>query len=367
MKRFLFAGLAFFIASAGGAWAQDRTLEYQLAAENNITFYAVIWDCKTANAEQALADTQREIQQVRDLMDSLTTRVGFVTVKIDPGALQGEERAKYNAYLAILRRLTDIADALGKLPACPEPPKRTGAKFEWTGFYLGAGGGGNWTKGDWTTNEVVSLGGRDPLVDAVKSLYKADPFVGLYFGYMLNIAEAFGLFNRYGWQYCPVCDDWYLGFEYDFDWIDAAMDPGIPGTGGLPGNKSSDSVTVRAKWDMAVRARLAYLATPSTQLFVAGGPAWLHEDATVNCTAAGVCGTNGIPSFTQTTSTTKVGWTFGGGVEQKIWERWRARLEYRYSDYGTWSTNFGTPSNLAVGAGIKLHTQSVMAGIGYRF
>ncbi len=139
------------------------------------------------------------------------------------------------------------------------------------------------------------------------------------------------------------------------------MDPGIPGTGGLPGNKASDSVTVRAKWDMALRARLAYLATPSTQLFVAGGPAWMHMDATVNCTGPGVCGTNGIPPYTQTNSTTKLGWTLGGGIEQQLWGRWRGRniylLEYRYSDYGTWSTSFGAPANLFVATDIKLHTQ----------
>jgi outer membrane immunogenic protein len=271
--------------------------------------------------------------------------------------LSSEDRAQYDALQAILDRLNSIADALSKLPACPEPPKRAAAKFEWSGFYVGGSGGATWTKGDWTTTEVISLGGRDPLVDAVKTLYKLNPIVGVYFGYMFNVAEMLS------WDDF----DWYFGPEYYVDYVDAAMDPGIPGTGGLPGNKSSDSVTVRTKWDMALRARLAYLATPSTQLFVAGGPAWMHMDATVNCTGAGVCGTNGIPAFTQTNSTTKGGWTVGGGVEQQIWGRWRARLEYRYSDYGKWSTHFGTPANLSVAADIKLHPQSLMVGLTYPF
>ena len=102
-------------------------------------------------------------------------------------------------------------------------------------------------------------------------------------------------------------------------------------------------------------------------LFAAGGAAWMHEEAKVNCTAAGVCGTNAIPPFTQTNSTTKAGWTAGGGVEQQIWGNWHGRLEYRYSDYGKWSTSFGAPANLFVASDIKLHTQSVMAGLSYAF
>jgi uncharacterized lipoprotein NlpE involved in copper resistance len=79
MRRVLFVAFVFLFIGVCDAWAQDksdaqRVLEYQLAAENHITFYAVIWDCKTPNAEQALADTQREIQQVKGLMDDLVAK-----------------------------------------------------------------------------------------------------------------------------------------------------------------------------------------------------------------------------------------------------------------------------------------------------
>ena len=183
MWRSLF--VAFFLLLAGicGAQAQgksdaQRAREYQVAADNNIIFYAVIWDCKTPNAEKALADTQREIQQVQGMMDELlAARQGFfVTVKQRKKEdLNTADYLKYTALEAILARLNGIAEALGKLPACPEPPKRASAKYEWTGFYVGGGGGAMWNKGNWTTTEVISLGGRDRLVDAVKSLYKVDP------------------------------------------------------------------------------------------------------------------------------------------------------------------------------------------------
>lgn len=227
------------------------------------------------------------------------------------------------------------------------PPK----EFIWTGLYLGGGVGGNWTDGNWNTTQVISKGIADRVDDPLKSMFKADPVGTAFLGYM------------YAAQY------WILGEEVFFDFFNAAMDPGIPGTGaiGTAAVRSNDSVTVRSKWDIALRSRVGYLITPSTQAYVAGGPAWLHMDATVNCTAAGVCGTNGIPAFTQTNSTTKGGWTVGGGIEQQLWGQWRGRIEYRYSDYGKWSTNFGTPANLAVAADIKLHTQSVMVGLSYAF
>ena len=64
------------------------------------------------------------------------------------------------------------------------------------------------------------------------------------------------------------------------------------------------------------------------------------------------CGVNGIPAFSQTNSTAMFGWTAGAGLETALTDRWVARGEYRYSDYGHWNTTFGTPANLAVAANI---------------
>jgi outer membrane immunogenic protein len=87
--------------------------------------------------------------------------------------------------------------------------------------------------------------------------------------------------------------------------------------------------------------------------------------ATLNCTVAGVCGTNGIPAFSQSNSTVKVGWTVGGGVETMLGGNWRGHIEYRYGNYGKYSTSFGTPAQLALAADIKVQTQSVMFGVSY--
>jgi outer membrane immunogenic protein len=181
--------------------------------------------------------------------------------------------------------------------------------------------------------------------------------------YASDIAEQV----YFGYYWILGASDWIAGLEADWAYYNAFMDPGIPGTGGLPGNKSSDSVNVRAKWSASVRGHIGYLITPTIQLFATAGPSWLNEKATVNCTSAGVCGSNGIPAFSQTNSTTKAGYTVGGGVETKLWDRWRGRMEYRYADYGTFSTSFGNPAQLALSADIKVHTHTVLFGLAYGF
>jgi len=41
-----------------------------------------------------------------------------------------------------------------------------------------------------------------------------------------------------------------------------------------------------------------------------------------------------VAGATQTLSTTRTGWTIGGGIEYSLAQHWSARVEYRYSDFG---------------------------------
>ena len=79
LRRVMFAAFISLITGVFAASAQDRSLEYQLAAQNNIIFYsASSFDCKTPAAEQALADTQREIAQIQGLMDTFEPNFAIV-------------------------------------------------------------------------------------------------------------------------------------------------------------------------------------------------------------------------------------------------------------------------------------------------
>ena len=220
----------------------------------------------------------------------------------------------------------------------------------WSGFYLGAALGAVWASSVWTTTDLVTRNIADRLVDAVKRVTAANIAEKVYFGYLF-----------YG------APDWLAGFAAEFAYYGVRMDPGIPGTGGLLGDQGSDSVAVRANWAVSLLARLGYLVTPTTQVYGIGGVSWLNLDATINCTGPGVCGTNGIQPFTQTNSDTRAGFTVGGGIETMLGGNWRGHMEYRYSDYSTFSTNFGNPVGLALAADIDVHTHTLMFGLTYGF
>jgi len=94
------------------------------------------------------------------------------------------------------------------------------------------------------------------------------------------------------------------------------------------------------------RARAGYLVN-DTLWYVTGGAAWatVKESYAFNQSANPLIGPvlgpatllPGAASF----SHSKSGWTLGGGVEQRIWGGWSAKLEYLYVDLGTVTDTFG--------------------------
>jgi opacity protein-like surface antigen len=109
-----------------------------------------------------------------------------------------------------------------------------------------------------------------------------------------------------------------------------------------------DVTSVGIRWDASVRARLGYLATPEVLVFATGGLAWQNIRATGLCGdwhTSNYCFGPGpgfgqpVPSFV-TQSTTRTGWTVGGGVEWRIFGNWLVRGEYRYANFGTWNSAF---------------------------
>lgn len=239
----------------------------------------------------------------------------------------------------------------GKYPVLPFGKGPVSAIVpNWNGLYVGAALGAVWSYAKWTSTSLVTLNIQDPLVDAIKDMYASNIAESVYIGYMF-----------YG------APQWLAAFAAEFAYYDVFMDPGIPGTGSIPGDRSADSVSVRANWAFSLLARLGYLVTPTTQVYGVGGVSWLNMDATINCTGPGVCGTNGITPFSQTNSDTKVGYTIGGGIETILGGNWRGHVEYRYSDYGKFSTNFGDPAGLALAADIDVHTHTLMFGVTYSF
>jgi outer membrane immunogenic protein len=170
------------------------------------------------------------------------------------------------------------------------------------------------------------------------------------------------------WQVAP---NWIVGAEADFGFGNTSGTiAGIPGTANVvvpAARAASDSVNMKEGWDAGVRARLGYLVTPAVMVFGTAGVAWQQAEVTMNCSAAGTCGFNGIAPFSATNSAVLTGVSFGGGIDVKLAGNWSARGEYRYADYGTWRTTFGSPGTLAVTTDIRMRTHTALFGLAYTF
>jgi len=73
------------------------------------------------------------------------------------------------------------------------------------------------------------------------------------------------------------------------------------------------------------------------------------------------------PVFVQGVSSTRNGWTAGAGIEYALPSNWTARVEYRYTDWGTYTNNlnvFLAPPGTSVD---KVTQQAVRVGVSYKF
>jgi Outer membrane protein beta-barrel domain len=81
---------------------------------------------------------------------------------------------------------------------------------------------------------------------------------------------------------------------------------------------------------------------------------------------------NFVPPFfaTANRSTTRVGWTAGGGLQYAVTNNWWVFAEYRFSDFGTLrDNNLGAslPAGAFFNANRRLQENQVQAGFSYKF
>lgn len=76
---------------------------------------------------------------------------------------------------------------------------------------------------------------------------------------------------------------------------------------------------------------------------------------------------NNVNGLTDSYSHTRVGYTVGGGVEYAFTNNWSARVEYRYTDFGSFNDTLGNSTGGAVNVRHRETDNRVQAGISYRF
>ena len=242
----------------------------------------------------------------------------------------------------------------------PPPAPRPAAFYNWTGFYTG-----------------VNLGygiGDDP---TTVSTVSGANFPGLTPGTPIYTPSAFSIDPKgvigggqigYNWQFAP---SWVAGLEADIQGsaMKSQRDCIIPcGTGVLTQNTgiltffpvtfSTLSEGQKVEWFGTVRGRFGYAAGP-VLVYATGGLAYGEVNRFGNVVGQTnfVLGGGAVNTFagSYSASSTKAGWTVGGGVEGQLWGNWSVKAEYLYMDLGSTTDTFSTFYN---GTGIPATGQA---------
>jgi outer membrane immunogenic protein len=195
------------------------------------------------------------------------------------------------------------------------------AATNWTGFYIGVEGGGDWGRFSQTnTLNGISLGFFDQKGGLV------------------------GGTAGYNWQ----AGAWVYGLETDLSYnkLTGTQDCG-------PG--SAFICTTELRTFGTVRGRVGTTAFgTNTLVYATGGLAYGNVFATRN---AGATEANDW----------RAGWTVGGGAEMMIVPNWSVKVEYLYANFpGTATTYIVTGSNTPVAA-VERDVQIVRAGLNWHF
>jgi outer membrane immunogenic protein len=203
--------------------------------------------------------------------------------------------------------------------------------YNWSGFYLGAEGGGVWGNSQYTY-DVPGFGPVTP-----------------------NYGVSGGLFGgTAGFNY--QLSHLVLGVEGDLSWTDAKGSAhNLP----LHGDPLIISNTDE-HWLDTVRGRLGW-ASDRWLVYATGGWAVARVEAFTDASA--VVPPAVSPDITQTRS----GWTAGAGIEYAFAGPWSAKIEYLYMDFGKQSL-FPSGEFLDYdGRSLTLSQSVVRVGVNYRF
>jgi outer membrane immunogenic protein len=232
----------------------------------------------------------------------------------------------------------DLPNTKGPAPFMPPPPP----VFSWTGVYAGLNAGaslGNSTLGF----NVAPIGN-------VADLYTR--------------SNGFSGGGQIGFNYQFAGSNIVIGAETDFqgstlrgDYLSINVPPA-----GLSANVGS-----KVDWWGTARARVGY-ALGTFLPYVTGGFAYGHVDNYLNVSAGGLLGGG---AFGTSFGSTRGGWTVGGGLEYAMTHNLTLKVEYLYTDLGTFHRDLssiipGAPAG-AIDASTRTQFSTVRAGVNWKF
>lgn len=233
------------------------------------------------------------------------------------------------AIAAMLATPAMAADLALKAPPPPVPV------FSWTGCHVGADVGASWIA-DQDSETVTATGAASPFSP-----------------YPTNTSAPSGV-TAGGYAGCDYqfAGGFVIGAEGDAEWANIRGGRGNYINTGVP----PDYYSTSSNSDASVRGRLGY-GFNRALVYATGGAAWaqITEFDAVDATGP-----------TQNSSTTRPGWTVGGGVEYAFLDNLVARIEYRYSDFGTFSY-VPTVTFPSFTENHRITQNAVRVGLSYKF
>jgi outer membrane immunogenic protein len=191
--------------------------------------------------------------------------------------------------------------------------------YEWTGFYIGGNVGYSWGRS--SNTETISNTATGAVLATANSSNDVNGVIG-------------GGQIGYNWQ----AQNWVFGLEADIQGSDERGSTSFLCVACGDGPRDITSiVTQKLNWFGTARGRVGVLVSPTILLYGTGGLAYGEVD-----TGGSIGGPTLLTPLATVvfpgTSSTRLGWTAGAGVEGRIGGNWSAKLEYLYMDLGTVSS-----------------------------
>ena len=234
--------------------------------------------------------------------------------------------------LAALALSAPVSAVAADLPrAMPvKAPVMAPVVYNWTGFYVGGNAGYSFGRNPYEVAGTSTVRTREfrafglPAETLLTDVTVAGPaFIGAGTA-NINGAVAGGQIG-YNWQSAQ----WVFGLETDLQWTGQRGSTSFCLTAACPLGSFVVNADYKLQWFGTARARAGWLVDPRVLLYVTGGAAYGQVKADY---AAGILG---LPLLASSVSTTRLGWTVGGGIEGMLSPNWTVKAEYLYVDLGT--------------------------------
>ena len=229
--------------------------------------------------------------------------------------------------------------------------------FTWTGFYVGVNAGAVWSNGGTSTTMIrgrLPIGTISGVAETLADVFPGSNFGGSQTGF-IGGGQA-----GYNWQ----TGAFVFGVETDFDGTTLSRSRSVIGPSfvepvfGLSDVLTADG-SVKLDWLGSTRGRVGY-AWDRLLIYGTGGVAYGGASSHLDVFDA----VHGFDFSSSGGSSSRVGWTIGGGVEYAFTNNWIIGAEYLYYDLGSRHLNIVPNTAASDALGVPVFSQTKISFTG---